>query len=346
MEKPIDRILVIKLRAIGDVVLATAVLPNLRRVFPRAEIHFMTEKPSLGVVRDNPFVDRILSVPPDPFAKPFRLSSWKTFARFIKGFRNAHYDLVLDLFGNPRSAWLTWFSGAPVRAGFDFRGRKFAYNKRITPRGNRVHEVEFNLDAVRAMGIPVVQRKPFFPFTKKDEAVIDRWIEKNGLRGQFRIALHSWGSWQAKRWGLEHFAGLADRLVRKYQARVILLWGPGEKGQSQRIQQMSGEKTTLAPRMTLKQLGALLSKCRLVVANDSGPMHIAAAVGTPTVGIFGPTSWKLQGPYGKHSMAVYKKDVACLGCNRLTCEELTCMTTLEIDEVMKAVEKVMGGRKR
>ncbi len=346
MEKPINRILVIKLRAIGDVVLATAVLPNLRRAFPRAEIHFMTEKPSLDAVRGNPFVDRVLSVPPDPLAKPLRMSSWKAFIRCIRGLRNANYDMILDLFGNPKSAWLTWFSGAPVRAGFNFRGRKFAYNEKITPRGDRVHEVEFNLDAVRAVGVPVVYRRPFFSFSGKDEAVIDRWIEQNGLHRKFRIALHFWGSWEAKRWGLEHFAGLAERLVQKYHARVILLWGPGEKAQAERIQRLTGRQAILAPTMTLKQLGALLSKCRLVVANDSGPMHIAAAVGTPTVGIFGPTAWKLQGPYGKHSVAVYKKDLACLGCNRLKCNRMTCMTALGVGEVMRAVEKVLGDTKR
>lgn len=344
MGKAVHRILIIKLRAVGDVVMATAALPSLRKAYPEAEIHFMTEKACRPVLEGNPLIDRILDVPPDPWGNPFQPESWLAFFRFIRRFRNQRYDLVLDLFGNPRSAWLSLLSRGRVRVGFDFRGRKLAYNKRISPRGDRIHEVEFNLDAVRALGIPVVRPEPMFPFSKTDADAMERWLNENRLNGRFLAALHVWGSWPAKRWGIRKFADLADRLAERYGAKIILLWGPGEKTHAEAVQKIARCETVLAPRTTLKQLGALLSLCGLVVANDSGPMHIAAAVGTPTVGIFGPTNWKLQGPYGKKSAAVYKRDLSCLGCNKLECGDRTCMETLGVEEVMEAVGKVIGRR--
>jgi lipopolysaccharide heptosyltransferase II len=345
MEELISRILVIKLRAIGDVVLSTAVLPNLRNAYPNAKIHFLTEKSCRPVLEDNPYVDRVLTLPADPWTRPVTRASWTAFAGFMKNFRKPLYDMVLDLFGNPRSAWLTRFSGAPIRVGYRFRGREYAYNTKVLPRGDRVHEVEFNLDALRALGIPVVDSRPFFAFSKKNADRIDSWLRDAGFNGRSLIALHSWGSWPAKRWGGDRFAALADRLVQMYHALVVLPWGPGEKIHAEAVQRSAREKTVLAPDLSLKELGALFSRCRLVVANDSGPMHIAAAVGTPTIGIFGPTSWRLQGPYGSGNAAVFKSGLKCLGCNKLECSDLKCMETLGVGDVLKAVENVLG-RKR
>ncbi len=337
----VSRILVIKLRAIGDVVLATAVLPNLRKAFPEAEIHFLTEKPSLPVLEGNPFVDRTDIVPADPWSRSGNTSSWAEFFQFIKRLRRARYDLVFDLFGNPRSAWLTAWSGAGIRVGFDFRGRRFAYNRVAEPRGGRVHEVEFNLDALRRIGVPVIDSRPLFPLGPGEVESAGQWLSKNKIRAGKLAALHVWGSWPAKRWGLDAFARLGDALVHDRGFEVVLLWGPGEKRYAETVRDRMRRPCILAPELTLKGLGALLARCALVVANDSGPMHISAAVGTPTVGIFGPTHWRLQGPYGEKNVPVFKKGMECLGCNRLECGDPRCMETLGVEEVLEAVDRAL-----
>jgi ADP-heptose:LPS heptosyltransferase len=339
---PVFRILVIKLRAIGDVVLATAVLPNLKKAYPKAEIHFLTEKPSVPVLEGNPFVDRIDTAPADPWSGSRSGASWAEFFQFISRLRRAQYDLVFDLFGNPRSAWLTALSGAGIRVGFDFRGRRFAYNRVVEPRGDRVHEVEFNLDALRHAGVPIIDSKPMFPVGQKDAETVDRWISASGLRRERLAALHVWGSWPAKRWGLDSFARLGDKLVGRYGLDVVLLWGPGEKKNAETVRGGMRCPSVLAPEWTLKELGALFSRCRLTVANDSGPMHISAAVGAPTIGIFGPTDWRLQGPVGGGNIPVFKKGLECLGCNKLECGDLKCMETLGVEEVLEAVDHVLG----
>jgi len=345
VEENIRKILVIKLRAVGDVVLSTAVLPNLRKAFEGAEIHFMVERSGRGVLEGNPHVDRIIVHPRREWGALPKRAAWREGFTFLKKIRKEGYDLVFDLFGNPRSAFLTWMTGASCRVGFAFRGRKYAYNKRVPPRGDRVHEVEFNLDALRALGIPIVVNSPCFSFSKRDGHYADGWIEGNGLRDSFLVGIHPWGSWKAKRWGLEKFAALADRLGEALQAGIVLLWGPGEKKYAEKVQTLARYPTTIAPETSLKELGALLSRCRLVVANDSGPMHISAAVGTPTVGIFGPTNSKLQGPYGESHEVARKEGLACLGCNKLECRSLDCMNLLSTKEVFEVVQNCITKNK-
>lgn len=341
MREKVQKILVIKLRAIGDVVLSTAVLPSLRNGYPGSEIHFLVDDSGRDVLIGNPCVDQILT---PPYSRKVHLGKkmkqWEAF-QFLRMIRKNKYDLVFDLFGNPRSAFLTWVTAAPMRVGFAFRSRKYAYNHRIVPRGDRIHEVEFNLDALRAVGLPIVDAFPRFYYSDEDKNIINQWIVKQDLESTFLIGMHCWGGWEAKRWGLDRFAALSDRLSKIREAEIVLLWGPGEREYAEKIKSMTHSRVLIAPETSLKQLGALLSRCQIVIANDSGPMHISAAVGTPTVGIFGPTQWKLQGPFGKRHGVVYKKGLSCLGCNRTSCKEMMCMENLGVDEVLSVVEKVI-----
>ncbi len=342
IQDPVQKILIVKLRAIGDVVLSTAVIPNLKKAFQSAVIHFAVEPAGEEVIKGNEDIDRVIVLPSKKTEKSSRVSRMFESIRFVKNLRKEKYDLVFDLFGNPRSAFLTWVTGAKYRVGFNFRGRKYAYNIRVRPRGDRVHEVDFNLDALRELNIPIIDRLPYFPIPEKAEEKINRWMDGRRIRRQFLAGIHPWGSWEAKRWGLNHFAELADRLSETYSANVIVLWGPGEQQHAKKVCSLARTAPILAPEMSLKELGALLARCDLVIANDSGPMHISAAVGTKTIGIYGPTSWKFQGPFGAGNAVAYKQGLTCLGCNRLTCDEMVCMKTLTVDDVMQVVQKVVS----
>jgi ADP-heptose:LPS heptosyltransferase len=336
----IRKILIIKPRAIGDVVLSTVVIPNIRNAFQSSMIHFAVEPAARDVITGNKDVDQVIVMLSRQMGKPSRIKRMIESMLFLRDLQKEKYDLVFDLFGNPRSAILTWLSRAKYRVGYDFRGRKYAYNIRVRPRGDRVHEVDFNLDAVRELNIPVVDRCPYFPIPGKAIERMDRWLHGHRLENTFLVGIHPYGSWEAKRWGPDRFAALADRLFDTYRASVLIFWGPGEKEYAQKVCSLARTSPILTPQMSLKELGALLFRCDLVVANDSGPMHISAAVGTRTLGIFGPTSWKLQGPFGSQNHVVYKKGLACLGCNRLTCDERVCMKTLSVDDVMWVIEEM------
>jgi len=333
----IKKILVIKLRAIGDVVLSTAVLPNLRRAFPDAQIDFLTERPSREVVTGNPYLNDVII---------FDNTQQRSLG-LLTDVRKRNYDLVIDLFGNPRSALVTRLSGARYRVGYRFRWRKYCYNIVVEPRSDEVHNAEFNLDSLRAIDVPIVDSSIFFPITEMAEKFAHDFFLQNNLDGQFVVALNPGGGWYTKRWRTKQYAELADLLVREWNARVLILWGPGEQNVVEEIQSRMKSKALVIPPTTLQQLGALLKRCSILVTNDSGPMHIAAAVGIPIVAIFGPTRPELQGPLGEKKVIVRNERLVCLGCNFTECPiDNPCMEELTVQEVFDACTQLVESHHR
>lgn len=328
----VRKILIIKLRAIGDVILSTVVLKNLRAAFPGAQIDFLTEPPARDIVRDNPFLSSVIV---------YDLRSHGPL-HYIRQIRTSRYDLVFDLFGNPRTALLTRFSGARYRVGYDFRGRTYAYNVIVKPRGDRVHNTQFNLDALEAIGVPVTDRALHIPVGGNDRTFVAEILASTVPAGKPLVALNTGGGWYTKRWGLERFASLGDRLVERYGVVVLLTWGPGQLEEVQNLRSMMKHPAIVPPATSLRQLAALLEKCSFMVTNDSGPMHLAAAVGTPVLGIYGPTNPLLQGPYGENHAVVRREGLDCLGCNLTACPiGHPCMLELTVETVFEAVEQLL-----
>lgn len=328
----VRKVLVIKLRAVGDVLLSTVVTKNLRLAFPDAQIDYLTEPPSVDVLSANPFLDHI--------HVHDRLKM--TGVRLVRLIRHQRYDLVIDLFGNPRTALITRLSGARYRVGYRFRGRTYAYNIMTEPRGAAVHNTQFNLDALEAIGVAIQDRNIYFQFAPEDEAYVSEVLSRSGVSRQFLVGVNTGGGWYTKRWGLDRYAELADRLVDTYRATIVLTWGPGQLPEVEKIRSLMKHKPFIPPATSLKQLGALLKHCRCVISNDSGPMHIAAAVGTPVLGIYGPTSPVLQGPFGDKHVTVTKEGLDCLGCNYTKCPiGHPCMLELSVDVVMEGVQQLL-----
>ncbi|HUI66569.1 MAG TPA: glycosyltransferase family 9 protein, partial [Bacteroidota bacterium] len=199
----VRRILVIKLRAIGDVILSTIVTGNLRRAFPDASIDYLTEPPSRDVVKGNRFINSVVI---------YDRRSMNGLD-LIRTVRQGEYDLVIDLFGNPRTALVTRLSGARVRAGYRFRWRTYAYNVVVEPRGNRVHNTQFNLDALKTLGIAITDRSIYFSFSSEDDRFVDGFFPKLANPRPLVVCINAGGGWYTKRWGLDRYASLADRLV-------------------------------------------------------------------------------------------------------------------------------------
>ncbi|MGA7160560.1 MAG: glycosyltransferase family 9 protein [Bacteroidota bacterium] len=327
----INRILVIKLRAIGDVLLSTPVVQNLRKYFPAAQIDFLTEKFAADVVLGNPWISNVIS-----FDRKNDSS-----VGIIQQVRKRKYDLIIDLFSNPRSAVITGLSGAEMRVGFPFRWRKYAYNIAIPPRTGNIHNIEFNLDALRRLDIPVEHFHPYFPLEGHAQNFAGDWFQKQNLEGKQVVGLNPSGGWYTKRWGLEHYALLGDNIGQQYAASIILLWGPGEEEDARFIQQRMKLPSCIIPKTTLAQLGAIIHRCAFVVSNDSGPMHIAASLNIPTLGIFGPTNPRQQGPYGNGHRWVRNEELECLECSLTSCPiGNICMTKLDVERVMEAFKSL------
>jgi heptosyltransferase III len=330
--RPIRSILVIKLRAIGDVLLSTIVTPNLRRAFPDARIDFLTEKAAEGIITGNPYINDAIVF------SPKKDSSIRLFSRLFR----ARYDLVFDLFCNPRSAQLTFATQAPVRVGYPFRGRAWAYNVHVQTRADKVHNTQFNLDALRALDIPTPERRLVLSIPDNLHSRAAGFIADMRKRSGPVIALNSSGTWESKRWGLTHFAGLADALIDRFDANVLLMHGPGELADVEAISSSMRGDAIIPPPTTLKELAALFTNCDATISNDSGPMHISAATGTPTLGIFGPTNPLLQGPWDQRSSWIRLEGLDCLACNKTVCDiGNICMRDLSVESVFQAFLHMM-----
>ena len=329
----IAKILVIKLRAIGDVLLSTPLLENLKKEYPHLKIDFLCEQFAADVLIGNPWLNDVVK---------FNRKTESGLA-LIRRVRSRRYDMVIDLFGNPRTALISRLSGARYRIGFPFRGRAYAYNHLVHPRGGEVHNVDFNLDVLKYCSVPIISKAPHFPLSDNDRKFSDDWIQSINLKGKKIIGINAGGGWYTKRWSLDKFASLADKIKQTTGYEILLFWGPGEDEQAKKIASLMHQQCFMIPSTTLKQMGALLNHCSYLVTNDSGPMHISASLGIPTLGLFGPTNPHLQGPVGEKSSWVRYEELDCLGCNLTKCPiGNICMSDLTVEMVHETLSKMIA----
>ena len=329
MTLPPQRILLIKPSSFGDIVQSLPVLAALKRSWPEAEIDWAIKPEWAQLIEDHPLLQRIVLFP----------RGWSDALRRAKSLRARRYDLVIDLQGLLRSGLCAMLTGCPARAGFaDSReGSFWCYTQRVQVSAGRVHAVDRYLDLVRQLGVatgpPVT-----FPLP---ERVSERdwlkqlWQRENIDAAETICVLHPAARWKTKRWPAERFARLADRLIAEHGARVILVGGADALGTIDDVRgQMKRKVLNLGGATNLRQLAALLRRANLLVTNDSGPMHLAAALGTPVVALFGPTDPRRVGPYGEGHV-VLRKDIDCSSCNRNRCaRDGACMKAIEVDEVL------------
>ena len=325
-------VLAIRLRALGDVVLTTPALRALRRGHPDA---------ALEVVTDSRYVDLLAGVPGVTRVWGLGRTHGETL-RLIGQLRKRRYALAVDFFGNPRSALVTRWSGARRRAGYDLRGRRHAYDVRVprdTPRpaGRREHASAAPLRRAQAVGGIADGQPPrlLAADSARDEA--DRLFAAIGVSdpGQV-IGLVAAGTWATKTWPTAHAATLARRLDARGH-RILLINGPGEEEVAARMTQLAPELRVLPP-CGVAALTAVIARLRAVVGTDSGPRHLAAALGVPTFAWFGPThpdTWQPEGP--RHGY--WRTPLPCRGCDRTACPHWNCLPGLDPAE---AERRVMG----
>lgn len=252
----------------------------------------------------------------------------------MNGSSARRFDVAIDLQGLFRSGWLTFQTAAPIRIGLS-DAREFAtlfYTHRITVGRREQHAIERYLSVAEAIG---AGRGPVeFPFatTAADEAFVrDRVPAKYAL-------LFPGTNWATKRWPVEKFAALVARLKQRFGLETVVGGAPNEVDLAAKIP----TAVNLAGRTTLNQLVALIARSAVVISNDSGPMHIAAALGRPLVAPFGPTNPIRTGPYGRLG-SVVKLDLPCSPCYSRHCSHQSCLQWLEIDAVLRVVERELTG---
>ena len=326
---PIHHILVLRPRALGDVLLITPALRALHTQFPEAAIDVGVDDTVVSILDRNPHVNRRWIF---PRRRPRRLRDWLP---IYLGIPRVGYQLVIDLHGSPRTAMLTWISGARYRAGYDLRGRRFAYNIRI-PRdtdrsGQRsmLYAAATNLEFVARCGVTGASledtRLVYVRSSQEAAQGPMRSLAKGPGSGK-RVALAPAGTWPSKTADPELFADIARRLVAEGH-RVLMLWGPGEESLSRQIADACDDKVQVAPATSLDQLAIVLAEFDLLISHDSGIKHLAVAVDTPTLTLFGPTDPRAWMPVeGPHDYV--RLDLPCVACNLTQCAHRSCMRLL------------------
>lgn len=332
--KDIKKILVIKFGGVGDVLLSTAVLGNLKDYFRNSEINFLTVSSARDVVEGNPYVSRVLT---------FNLYKDDS-VRLIKKVRKDGYRLIIDLFTNPRTNLLSFFSGARYRVGYDFPHRNFGYNIKVKARarGGEMHNLDFNLLALEAIGVPVTSKEQNVYTDKIHEDFAENFLIQNNLTDKKLIGIIISGGWETKKYKADDYITLVRMLEKEFNANIILMWGTEEElSECKKIKSETGN-TFITPPTGLKYLATLIKKCSAVICNDSGPMHITNALKVPLLAIFGPTNPKLQGPYSEKNLTIVNENIDCLGCQLLECKiGNICMTQLSKEKIISEFRKLI-----
>lgn len=335
-----NNILVIKLRYIGDVLLATPVLRALRGRFPSVRLTMLVNRGTEDVLRRNPDLDEVLTLERMDLAGQLR---------FASELRRRAFDCVIDLTDADRSAILAWLAGAPVRIGFneEHRWRGLLYSDIVPARPDSEHRLEHDLAALHLLGIEPKAEPPVLRTAPEDEAAAARLLAGVGVDPADRrplVMLQPGARYWFKAWPVERFAALADRLTERHGCLVLIGGSHAERGAMEAIRaQARSAPLVLAGRTSLLEFAALLKRCALFVGNDNGPMHMAAALGVPVVTLFGPSDPAVWGPRGRRVQVLYK-GLDCRRCFHPTCfrGEQSCMKLITVEEVVAAAERELA----
>lgn len=313
------KIAIVKLSALGDVIHTLPVARALRRTYPDAHLTWIVEAREYAVLRDHPDLDAVVPVDTRLWRRLIWRPAgarqvWEKLGRLQSRIRAARFDVALDLQGLIKSGVLTAYTGAPLRIGFSpGRSREWLNvaftNRHVTPPATAVHVVEQYLSLLAPLGVTATEPEFRIPARPDAERRMEDFLGEQGVKRQdLLVAINPGAGRESKRWPVRHFRLLAERLVSEPDVRLLLLWGPDEVHMARQIGDGLPARAILAPPTDLDELTALLRRCALMVANDTGPLHLAAALGTPALGLYGPTRAERNGPYGSHCRGLQSPD--------------------------------------
>jgi lipopolysaccharide heptosyltransferase II len=364
-----QRILVIRLDLIGDLVLSLTVVRVLKRTYPATEIDLLAIPASAKVAQFDPNLSEIITYDPNIWRRPqalFQLKNWRAAGELRRKLRARHYDLAVSVYAN-WAAVLAVFSGAKRRVGYGPEGYPGFMTDSVpggvpgrwrhwAPLDNK-HEVDYCLALAQASGATITpaDRIPHLYVDEQTRQEVEQLLSQQGFQPQKPvIACHiNSNNGQSKRWPIPYWATLIDRLIREEGAQVVLTGAPGDLPQIENVtRRMSEEPINLAGKTSLTQLAALLQRADLLISGDSGPLHMGVACGTPIVGIYGPTNPSLGGPVSPDA-TVLRSEIWCSPCynakDTADCRFYTtqCMKNITPSQVFEVVHtKLMHNKQQ
>ncbi len=339
------RILISRTDRLGDVILSTPVIRYFRKKYPDAYIAFMVRPYAKDVVFNNPDLNEIIIYDKDGSEKCFFATcmfAWKL--------RKKKFDTAIALHPTNRTHIMFFIAGIPARIGYDRNlGNLLTVRVPHKKQEGLKHEAEYNFDLLKDAGFDTegADIHPYIVTSGEEKKVVDAVLKDQGLGSKDIIAVHSGASCRSKRWDSENFAKVCDQLIEKHNSDIVLIGGAETEECSRAVaRSMKNEAKDLTDVFLVGELAEFLSRCKLLISNDSGPVHVAVSVGTPVVAIFGRSdaglSPKRWGPLGEKDIVLHKY-VGCEKCLAHNCDkDFECLKAITVDEVFEAAEKILN----
>ena len=339
------RVLIVRLDKIGDVLLSTPVIKAMREACPDSYIAFMVRPYAKEILEDNPYLNEVIVYDKNGSQRGFLKN-----LSFIRSLRRKKFDIALILHPTTRTHLVVSSAGIPRRIGYNKKWG-FLLTTRVphTKQYGLKHEIDYALDILRYIGLEPKDKALYMPVNNRSEHKIDALFKESGISKNDRcIAVNPGASCASKRWSADRFAKVANRLIEKCGAKIVVLAGEADKRFGDKVASLLEKNcVNLSGRTSVADVASVLRRVSLFVSNDSGPVHIACAVGTPVIAIFGrndrglsPQRW---GPTGKRDIVLHK-DVGCVECLAHNCKRgFKCLEAITVDEVLAAAEKILGG---
>jgi heptosyltransferase-2/heptosyltransferase-3 len=353
----IERVLIINIFGIGDVLFSTPLIRNVKKNYPHAVIGYIANSRTAPFLRNNPHVDQIFIYDRDEFHGLWQHSKRQYFQKgwqFFQAVKKGRFQVVFDLSLNGTFALLTGLAGIGQRVGYDYRKRSPWLTTKLSLTGYEGrHVVDYYCGLLETLGWRVFDRHLEWPHSQEDMAWAENFLQQHGLSQEKTIiALHpgggaSWGRDAVfKRWPAANYARLADKIIENLKTAIILMGDYSEIDLCQKItEQMRHHPVVTVGQTSLGQMAALLSRCRLAVVNDGGPLHIAVAAGIQTLAVFGPVDEKVYGPYPAAGHRVVSANVVCRPCyrqfRRARCEHISCIQGITVEQVLSQVTALL-----
>ncbi|SHI57107.1 heptosyltransferase-1 [Malonomonas rubra DSM 5091] len=338
------KVLIVKVSALGDVVHALPVLAHIRAVHPDAEIDWLVEEAFSPILEGHPLIQRVIRLRTKRWRKQPISSILKEVSNFIRELRSRRYDLVFDLQGNSKSGVCTLLARGQDKYGFDRANVREWPNLLATrhhvPLGEKDHHIAQRALAVVRAALPseniVASAGPLHVEDASRQRIAEQ-LKQFNISGPLVVCVYG-TTWQTKLWALESWKELVKRLYQEQGIRPVLTWGNEEEKEAvEAIAEASDETSIVWPRGSLQDLVALLEQSELVVGCDTGPVHIAAAVGTPTVSLYRVTDATRNGPVGEIHQRL-QAPLECSPCLRKHCDDdAACSCSISVDDVYTAI---------
>jgi heptosyltransferase I len=347
----VNRILIVRLSALGDIVHTIPAAAALRKAFPQARLDWVVDARHRDVLELVDVVDRRIVIGAaatgerdrreggaEVFAGPAGLIG------AIRELRRTRYDVALDLQGLVKSAAIARLSGAARVIGFQASqlrepAARFFYTESREALGT--HVIEKNLALLSALGVESTEIR--FPLQVPDSGIVSLVRERLGLIVGERFALINPGAaWPNKRWPPERFGEAAAAVKSRHRIKSVVIWGPGEQSLAEQVVSASAGAAVVSPRTTIPALASLIGAAALMVSGDTGPLHIAAALGTPIVGLYGPTDPGRNGPFNPSDVTVSRFAVCSCHHRRRCTADRWCLLDIPVEEVVSAIDRRLG----